>query len=946
MQPPKIPDNETARLHALRDLDILDSPPEERFDRLTRLAKHMFGTAIALVSLIDNQRQWFKSRQGLTTCETGRDISFCGHAILDDAILLVADTHLDPRFADNPLVMAPPHIRFYAGAPLHTAQGLRIGTLCIIDPAPRQLTAAELRALRDLADCVEAEINQIELKQKKQALQQAQKISKVIVQVQQDFIQQANRQHAFSRLLHEILIMTDSDYGFIGEVATGTTGTPRLQPDSLVECHQQSHVTPFTASDFEHLLTPALQHGQTVLANTPEDISQGHTISSFAAIPIFQGRQLLALIGIANRAAGYQPADIDFLHPLFVTIAQLVDAARVRQQLSADQQELARLSRVASQTTNGVIITDTLGRVEWVNAAFTRMSGYTLEQIRGKTPGSVLQGPATDPATLQRMHDAMAAATSYAEDVLNYHRSGTPYWTHINCNPLRNADGELQGFMAIESDITREKSDAERIRASERRLAAVIEGTHIGTWEWNVQTGETIFNERWANIVGYTLDELQPISIQTWLGLAHPDDLKRSEWGLQQHFSGAADYYDEQCRMRHKLGHWVWVHDRGRVVSWTADGQPLLMSGTHADISEQKRAEATLQENAQHTQAILDHILDGIITIDPAGIIQSVNRAAENIFGYTAEELLGQSVNCLMPSPYCDLHDDYLRQYAQSRVKHIIGIGREVVGQRKSGVSFPLELAVSEITRQGQPMFIGMLRDITERKRVERMKSEFVSTVSHELRTPLTAISGALRLISSGSLGTLSHLIGDMIGIAEKNSQRLALLINDLLDMEKLLAGKMNMTLERQALRPLVEQTIHDNQTYAEIHHTRYRLLEQVDLDVAVDALRLQQVLTNLLSNAAKFSPPDSSVDITIKQHGTMARVEVTDHGPGISEEFRPHLFEKFSQADGSDTRRPGGTGLGLAISLEMIERMGGSIGCESEVGHGATFYFELPIVR
>jgi PAS domain S-box-containing protein len=161
---------------------------------------------------------------------------------------------------------------------------------------------------------------------------------------------------------------------------------------------------------------------------------------------------------------------------------------------SAIQSQLHRLSLVASQTTNAVIMTDVQGRITWVNDGFTRISGYGSEESQGHKPADLLQGPGTDPETICRMSVALQHRRPFQEDILNYHKNGTPYWLRISCNPLYDDNGQLQGFMAIESDVSREKSDAERIRDNERRLAAVIAGTRIGTWEWNVQTGETVFN--------------------------------------------------------------------------------------------------------------------------------------------------------------------------------------------------------------------------------------------------------------------------------------------------------------------------------------------------------------------------------------------------------------------------------------------------------------------
>jgi len=357
-----------------------------------------------------------------------------------------------------------------------------------------------------------------------------------------------------------------------------------------------------------------------------------------------------------------------------------------------------------------------------------------------------------------------------------------------------------------------------------------------------------------------------------------------------------------------------------------------------------RRNEAALAASVQQTQAILDNVIDGIITIDERGTVASFNIAAEHIFGYAAGEVIGRNVNMLMPEPYHSQHDGYLHNYVSTGVARIIGIGREVQGQRKDGSTFPMDLAVSQITRQDKPLFIGIVRDISERKRVEQMKSEFVSTVSHELRTPLTSIRGALGLIAGGALGPLEGATRQMVDIAYKNSERLTHLINDLLDMEKIAAGQVRFEMQVQELTPLIEEAIEANHAYGEQYQVGFVLREQVDgAQVRVDHQRLLQVLSNLLSNAAKFSPSGAQVEVSVERREGMLRVAVTDHGPGIPAAFRSRVFQKFSQADASDTRKKGGTGLGLAITKELVERMGGRIGFESEEGKGTRFHFELP---
>lgn len=242
----------------------------------------------------------------------------------------------------------------------------------------------------------------------------------------------------------------------------------------------------------------------------------------------------------------------------------------------------------------------------------------------------------------------------------------------------------------------------------------------------------------------------------------------------------------------------------------------------------------------------------------------------------------------------------------------------------------------------------GTFQDITERKRVERIKSEFISTVSHELRTPLTSISAALAMMKGGKLGDFSAPVTKLLDIAHKNSVRLTHLINDLLDMDKLVAGKMHFDIQVHEVVPLVELALANNQSYADQYHVSLELqtakspTSETPPRVRVDALRFQQVLANLLSNAIKFSPVGATVTVVISEHPTQVRIAVMDQGPGIPEKFHAHIFQKFSQADSSDSRQKGGTGLGLAITLELMERMNGSIHFESSEGRGAIFYLEF----
>lgn len=241
---------------------------------------------------------------------------------------------------------------------------------------------------------------------------------------------------------------------------------------------------------------------------------------------------------------------------------------------------------------------------------------------------------------------------------------------------------------------------------------------------------------------------------------------------------------------------------------------------------------------------------------------------------------------------------------------------------------------------------IGTCWDISERKRLDRVKTEFVSTVSHELRTPLTAITGALGLATSGSLCDLPQNAKQVLDIAYKNAQRLKSLINDLLDMDKLLAGKLEFHCEPQHILPLIERALIENKSYADQMQVRFVMEPTQESPlVNIEDNRFLQVMANFLSNAAKFSPPNSDVVVRLDMIDNFARVSVIDHGVGLDEESKSHIFEKFYQADSSDTRNKGGTGLGLAITKEIVERMQGRVGFDSELGKGSRFYAEFPVV-
>ncbi len=264
----------------------------------------------------------------------------------------------------------------------------------------------------------------------------------------------------------------------------------------------------------------------------------------------------------------------------------------------------------------------------------------------------------------------------------------------------------------------------------------------------------------------------------------------------------------------------------------------------------------------------------------------------------------------------------------------------------KDGSRFPVLLSVTEIRDENNSImgFLGVGADITERQKIDQMKNEFISVVCHELRTPLTSIRGSLGLLAGGVAGALSGQAKSLVDIACNNSERLVRLINDILDIEKIEAGKMEFRMEPLELMQVVNQATLDNKGFADAHGVQVKVVQASEVQVRGDHDRLMQVLTNLLSNAVKFSSRSSEVQIAVTTEQAWVRIAIKDQGPGIPIEFQERVFQKFAQADGSDTRASGGTGLGLHICKELIGRMGGRIEFETQIGAGAVFYCELPI--
>jgi PAS domain S-box-containing protein len=528
----------------------------------------------------------------------------------------------------------------------------------------------------------------------------------------------------------------------------------------------------------------------------------------------------------------------------------------------------------------------------------------------------------------------------------------------------------------LKKTITRElhlsQNRHERI-AAELRFAAALDKLSQGVALYDRNARLITCNRQYK--LGFDLcrDEIVPgISYAELLNLAiergqFAFDKGSGDQTFQRVLACNVSTGEQPLEIPHHNGRWLEIErhrtEDGGIVTVTTDitekkqREKALMRQTAEfarinkdlmrEIGQRMTVENALRESESRARAIFESAVDGVITFNEDCVIETVNPAVEKLFGYSADELKGLHIHHLVllgdggneRVPGALLRRTEPDDFGNANL-------RLVTGWKKNGEAFPIELTISQVKLSNRFIYTGIIRDVTERMKLDRMKSEFVSVVSHELRTPLTSIRGSLALLTTSAVGELPPRAKSMISIGIQNSERLLRLINDILDMEKIESGKMEFTFEPIRARKLIEAAIEEHRTFLDQFKVHLQVEDRDGLNIMVrgDYGRLMQVLTNLLSNAAKYSPEGGTITIGAQKQAETIRIWVQDEGAGIPDAFHDEIFQKFSQADASDTRQKGGTGLGLSIAKAIVEHHGGKIDFETAKGRGTRFFFDLPI--
>jgi signal transduction histidine kinase len=870
MLPPAIPAHEPDRLAALQALDLLDTPGEARFDRLTRLAARLFDVPIALITLVDRDRVWCKSGVGLEPTASSRDLSVCGHAILGPEVFVVPDARQDPRFADNPALVAA-GLRFYAGAPLTTPSGHRVGTLCLMDRQPRQLTDADIGLLRELAAVVGHELVN-------------ERLSQALADV---------------RLSQARLCESEARYRRLYAV----TSAPALTGEELVRA--------------------LLELGCQTL---------GFSFGLFGR-PVGSRFQVLQTIG-------------DWLAPYAGSIVACPD-----------------WGPLADQLQQGPCYVDPVG-----HGSFTLLPDAVDRGLARVLLVPV--GVATQRRSLLIFGDTAPAGREISAAERDF-VTVMAQWL-AGESERRRADMRARAHHAV----TRALAEADSLEAAGRAVLAGM-GANLDRdtgvwWQWDARSRRLRCQDVWA---------AQPALAETLRSLADGVQL-----ALDEGTTGRA-------------ANWLaptWQGDvaDGGTGPWEA---ALAGAGLHGLMAFPIYSDNVLLGVIEFASSEIEHPYDALLGMFGA-VGSQIGQYLERLRIEEGHRLYGEIVRHmqtgLLVYQLADADDE--RSF---RLIAMNPVATEIFGRRQAdllgrtfGEHFPdaqargLTARLLEVVRSGTAIEVEMIaygdhqdllsayhtkafaisrtrlgltfENVLERKRAEqnlerallaartatRAKSEFLANMSHELRTPLNSVIGFSDLLEDELGGPLNEEQRDFVQTIGRNGRHLLQLINEILDLTKIEAGRLELSCtpfeigqaSRDAIKRLLPQARKKTLTLTAPP-------EDTPFWVMADPMRVGQVLTNLLANAIKFTPAGGAVTVAVSADARMVTVTVRDTGIGIPPDMQQRVFDAFVQVDASNARQEEGTGLGLHLVRHLVELQGGELWLISDVGQGSTFGFTLP---
>jgi two-component system sensor histidine kinase VicK len=787
--------SDVLRMDALDRYEVLDFAPDPGIDEIVELTAMACGAPIAAVSFLGMDRIFLYSSFGIRESELSLGTLPCEETILADGVYEIGDTRLHAGFSPNGIQLGGRVYRFYAGAPIATPEGVRIGSLFVLDTPVRQLTAFQLNTL-------------------------------------------------------------------------------------------------------------------TILSN-----------------------QVMTCLEL-NRC-----------------LRQMDRAARERQRVESALKVERNFAATVLDTVDALVaVFDTAGRIVRFNRACEDASGYDFPALVGRYLWERLIPHSDVPAAIEHFQQLRDDGVPVAFENEWLNADGTIRRIAWSASPLVDDLGHVNFIIATGIDVTIQRAAETTLRESEARYRQLIEGS-LGMVSTHDLNGVLLsMNTHGARSIGRGIDDVVGRPLTDLM----PTDYRHT---IDAYLKQVVDDGEAQglLHLSHIDGDERVIAYRNKLID--LPGHAAYVLGFGVDITEQVRAEEKLRVLIRQSNSILESVGDGIFGIDLNGVCTVINPAALQMIGFKAEEVLGKNMHDLThhtrvdgsayPTAECPINNSV-------NDLDTVRVANEVFW-RKDGTSFPVEYVARpqiefDSNAEGDPAKPGKavgvvvaFTDTTERRALDRMKDEFISTVSHELRTPLTSLRAALGLVTGGSLASRPEKVKQMLEIATGNTDRLVRLVNDILELERIGSGKAELHYTMSSADDLFRRAAGLQQTSAAKAQIRITFNSQ-GVNVWADPDRILQTLTNLISNAIKFSPAGSEIQLrALRVDENEAELQVRDQGRGIPADKLDTIFERFQQVDASDSRAMGGTGLGLAICRSIIAQHGGRIWATSTVGRGSTFHFILP---
>lgn len=895
------PSNEPERLKALESYHIMDTPNEADFDRLTEIASLICNTPISLISLLDDKRQWFKSKKGLDVSETAKEISFCQYAILNDQLMEVNDAKEDGRFAQNILVTEDPNIRFYAGCPLVDPNGFALGTLCVIDRIPKQLDENQKKAIALIAEEV---VNLIVERRKKEELENFERLFNLSIDLMciaglDGYFKKVNP--SFSKI-----------FGWEEKQLLSTSFFDLIHPDDLFSTQKEI----------------------AKLASGANSINFTHRFKT-----IDGDYRTLQWVATPELNTGN----------LFAIARDITEETRSKNQIKVSENKF----RSFFENSQGLMCTHDLeGMFISVNKTGAELLGYESPfELVGKTLYDIV--PSNFHEELKKYLSIIKVEGKSSGLMTTVGKDGRlGVWLYNNIIE-KDVDGNAY-IIGNSIDITERMQLEHDLIESKQLLEQTSIVARVGGWEIDILKNKISLSSITREI--YDVKDDSIYDIESGVKYYKEGDSKDQ---IRQAFRNAiekGESWDLELQVVTGKGKELWVRVLGKPEM--QKGVCKRVIGTIQDIDIQKRTKLALEYSENKYREFFDISPVGIaINRHYDGKFIDGNKALYAMIGYTEEEYRKLDHWDVTPASF---DDDEMKHRLSLTKTGRYGPYEKIYIHKDGHYVNVLLNGIKYESLNGEEYVYSVIQDITAMylkelelkqskqlaEEASRAKSEFLANMSHEIRTPLNGVIGFTDLILRTKLDETQRQYLSIVG---QSANALLSVINDILDFSKIEAGKLELENEKCDLFEIGSQAADIISFQLKTKNIEMLLNIAPDLPqfIWTDAIRLKQVLFNLLSNAAKFTEK-GEIELKVSalsdtnQSDIKFRFEVRDTGVGIHSDKVEKIFEAFTQEDSSVTKKYGGTGLGLTISNKILALMGSRLNVKSEIRKGSTFYFDL----